>query len=61
MGRVDKGEVVEGDGPGCCSTGPNSTGFGTFTETSSPLPSFSGSGEVEEEREVVEDVVEEEE
>lgn len=54
--------VVEGrDGPGCCSTGPSSAKLGTSEEASSPPPSLSGSGEVEEEREVVEEVLEDDE
>lgn len=45
------------DGPGCCSTGPSSAELGAF----SPPSSLSGSGEVEEERDVVVEVVEDEE
>lgn len=58
---MDEAEVEGSDGPGCCSTGPSSVKLGTFEEVSSPPPSFSGSGEVEEERDVVEEVVEDEE
>lgn len=49
------------DGPGCCSTGRTSAKLGTSDEGSSLPLSLSGSGEVEEEREVVEEVVEDEE
>lgn len=58
---MEVAEVEGKDGPGCCSTGPDSIEFCTMHEaSSSPLPR-SGSGEVEEEREVVEDEVEDEE
>lgn len=58
---MDEAEVEGRDGPGCCSTGPCSTELGTSEVPSSPSSSLSGSGEVEEEREVVEEVVEDEE
>lgn len=61
VGGVDEEEVEGRDGPGCCSTGPISTNLGTSEEVFSPPPSLSWSGEVEEEREVVEDVEEDEE
>ncbi len=47
--------------PGCCSTGPSSAKLGTSEEASSLTSPLSGSGEVEEEWEVVEEVVEDEE
>lgn len=49
------------DGPSRCSTESNSTELGTSRKASSPPPCLSGSGEVEEERDVVQDVVEDEE
>lgn len=53
-------EEVEGrDGPGCCSTRPSSDEL-TSKEVSSAPPLLSGSGEVEEEWEVVEEVEEDE-
>lgn len=61
MGGVDEAEAeAEGrDGPGCCScSGP---ARGTSEEASPPTLALSNSGEVEEEREVVEDVLEDEE
>lgn len=61
VGGVEEAEVEGRDGPGCCSTGPISARLGTSKEAFSPPPSFSGSGEVEEEREVVEEVEEVEE
>lgn len=60
MGGLDETEVVRSRGPSCCSTGSNSIEFGTSLEAFSPPPSLSGSGEVEDEREVVEEVVEDE-
>lgn len=61
-GGVEEAEVEGRDGPGCCSTGPSSAEVGISEEVSSSRPlSLSGSGEVEEEREVVEDVEEDEE
>lgn len=61
IGGVEEAEVEGRDGPGCCSTGPGSATLGASDDASSPAPSFSGSGEVDEEREVVEEVVEDEE
>lgn len=58
---MDEAEVEGSDGPGCFSTGPSSAELGTSEETSSPTPSLSGSGEVDEEREGVGEVVEDEE
>lgn len=62
-GGKDKGMVLEADvegreGPGCCSTRISSVDMGTVS--SAPL-SISRSGEVEDERDVVEEVVEEDE
>lgn len=53
--REEAREAEERDGPGCCSTG-----LAGGASSPTPLP-LSRSGEVEEEREVVEEVVEEEE
>lgn len=58
---MDKAEVEGRDGPDCCPTGPSSAMLGTSEEASSPTLSLSGSGEMEEEREVVEEVVDDEE
>lgn len=58
---MEEVEVEGRDGAGCCSTGPNSAEAGTSGKASSPPLSPSRSGEVEEEREVVEEVVEDEE
>lgn len=58
---MDEAEVEGRDGPGCCSTGPSSAMLGTPEEAPSPILSLSGSGEVEEEREVVEEVLDDEE
>lgn len=58
MGLVDEAEADGTEGMGCCSTGSDRTRFPTSDKASySPLP-LSGSGEVEEERGVVEEVVE---
>lgn len=58
---MDEAEVEGRDGPGCCSTGPIPAKLGTSEETFPPAPSLSGSGEVEEEREVVGEEEEEDE
>lgn len=48
-------------GPGCCSTDPSSAKLCTSEEGPSVTSSLSGSGEVEEDWEVVEEVAEDEE
>lgn len=50
---MDEAELEGRDGQGCCSTGSISAKLGNSEEASLPAPSLSGSGEVEEEREVV--------
>lgn len=64
MGGVDEAEAeAEGrDGPGCCSAGTCSVPARGTSEEVPPLPlALSNSGEVEEERDVVEDVLDDEE
>lgn len=58
---VDEAEEKWRDGQGCCSTGPISAKLGRSEEAFPPVPSLSGSGEVEEEREVVGEEEEEDE
>lgn len=60
MGLAGKAEAEGRDGIGCWSTGPDRTRSTPSDEASYPPPPLSGSGEVEEERGVVEEVVEEE-
>lgn len=60
-GGVEEAEFEGIEGPGCCSTGPKSTELCSIEEASSPTLPLSGSGEVEEERDVVEEVEEDEE
>lgn len=60
MGGVDEAEGR--DGPGCCSAGTFSGPARGTSEEAPPLPlALSNSGEVEEERDVVEDVLDDEE
>lgn len=62
VGGVDEVEAVRRDRPGFCSTGTFSDlAWGTPEEASPPPLALSSSGEVEEEREVVEDVLDDEE
>lgn len=59
--RVDEAHVEGRDGPGCCSTGLSCIRLGTSSIDAFSSSSLSGSGEVEEERGVVEEVVDDEE
>lgn len=58
---MDDAEVEGIEEPDCPSTASSSEILGTSEEASSPTRSLSGPGEVEEERDVVEEVVDEEE
>lgn len=62
MGGVDEVEAERRDGPGCSSVRTCSDlAWGTSEEASPPPLALSSSGEVDEERDVVEDVLDDEE
>lgn len=62
MGGVDEVEAEWRDGPGSCSARTFSdVAWGTSEEACPPPLALSSSGDVEEEREVVEDVPDDEE